>query len=310
MNLRDLKYIVTLADTLNFNRAAEICFVSQPSLSKQIQKVEDELGVILFERSNRKVSITPTGERVVARARAVLRESDAIRQIAKEAHDPLAGEFKLGIIPTVAPYILPRIMPAFSKSLPRISMSLFEGHTVTIIDQLKRGQLDAILLALPLEDDELQEEALYSEPFYFATPMNHPLASRKRITIEDLAGEKLLLLEDGHCLRAQALQVCRMSGGEESQSFSATSMETLCQMVAAGNGVTLVPALASESNGARLKYISFKEPIPSRLIGLAWRKSSPRRKLLSRLSQIIQKEMKEMPRKGLSILPVNTPPSH
>jgi len=305
MNLRDLQYIVTVADTLNFNRAAEACHVSQPSLSKQIQKVEEEIGVAIFERTNRKVSLTPIGHQIVARARAALQEADAIRQIARAAGDPMAGNFRLGIIPTVAPYLLPRLLPALRRSLPRLTLALIEGHTESIVDQLKRGELDAVLLAVPLGDDELHEEPLYSEPFLFAAPETHPLASRKRISADDLGTEPLLLLEDGHCLRAQALQLCQRAGGQESSDFRATSLETLRQMVAAGNGATLMPALAAEKNTVRLRYIPFKEPVPSRLIGLAWRKSSPRRRLLEKLAQVTQKEMKDMPRKGLDIIPVH-----
>lgn len=307
MNLRDLKYIVAVADLRNFNRAAEACFVSQPSLSKQIQKLEEYLGVTIFERTNKKVSVTPIGEKIVERARRTVQEADAIRQIAKESSDPLSGGFRLGIIPTAAPYLLPRILPAMQKQLPKIATSLIEGHTETIVNQLKRSDLDAVLAALPLQDDELEEYPLYSEPFFLATPHNHPLAQKKKIKIEDLAGEQLLLLEDGHCLRAQALQVCRLGGGQQSAEFSATSLETLRQMVAAGSGVTLMPALATGEGPDIVRYVPFKDPQPSRLIGLAWRRSSPRKRLLNKLATIIEKEMKDMPRKGVSTLPIHEP---
>lgn len=304
MNLRDLKYIVTVADTLNFNRAAELCHVSQPSLSKQIQKVEEEIGVAIFERTNRKVSITPIGHHIIQRARSTLQEADAIYQIARAASDPLAGSFRLGIIATVAPYLLPRILPALRRSLPKLTLALIEGQTESLVNQLKRGELDAIVLAVPLADDELQVESLYSEPFLFAAAQSHPLAGRKRISMSDLRAEPMLLLEDGHCLRSQALQLCQRTGAQPSSDFRATSLETLRQMVAAGNGATLMPALAAEKGTVRLRYIPFKDPVPSRLIGISWRKSSPRRRLLEKLSQVIRKEMKDMPRKKLDILPI------
>ncbi|MBY0356145.1 MAG: LysR family transcriptional regulator [Rickettsiales bacterium] len=305
MNLRDLKYITTVSETLNFNRASELCFVSQPSLSKQIQKVESELGVQIFERTNKRVSVTPVGERIVQRAQNILRESEAIRQIAKQASNPLGGEFRLGIIPTIAPYLLPRLMPVLRKSLPSMSLSLVEGHTRTITQQLKNGELDAVFVALPLAEDGMHESVIYQESFLFTVPENHPLAKRKKVSIDDLAGEELLLLEDGHCLRAQALELCRMSGSQEAQGFSATSIETLRQMVAGGHGVTLMPALAADERISHyVRYIPFKDPCPSRQVGLVWRDSSPRKKLLEKLVQIISKEMKDMPRKGLSLNPV------
>lgn len=307
MNLRDLKYITTVADTLNFNRAAEQCFVSQPSLSKQVQKVEEELGVKIFERTNRKVSVTFVGERIVARAKTILQEADAIRLIAKEASDPFSGAFRLGIIPTIAPYLLPRLMPTLRHAFPKLSLSLVEGTTASITDELSRGTLDAVLLALPLEERQFHTEALYHEPFVFAAAPTHPLAKRKRITIEDLNSEKLLLLEDGHCLRAQALEVCRLSGSSESQEFSATSLETLRQMVASGSGATLMPALAAQSKSSKIVYIPFKAPEPSRLVGLVWRSSSPRVKLLKKMSHAIRKEMRDMPSKGLTVIPIQSP---
>lgn len=303
MNLRDLKYIITVAETLNFNRAAELCFVSQPSLSKQIQKVEEEIGVMIFERTNRKVRLTPAGEQIVQRARDALREAEAIRQIAREASDPLSGEFRLGIIPTVAPYLLPRLMPLLHRQLPRLKLYLYEGHTETIVQQLLHGELDAVLLALPLSHDELEEAELYAEPFLLAVPEKHRLAERKRVSIGDLSREALLLLEDGHCLREQALQVCRMGNSAEDGQFRATSLETLRQMVASGSGITLMPLLAAEKT-SRLRYVPFKEPAPSRQIGLAWRKTSPRRKLLEKMAAHIRKEMKDMPRKGINVLPI------
>jgi LysR family hydrogen peroxide-inducible transcriptional activator len=303
MNLRDLRYIVTVADTRNFNRAAELCFVSQPSLSKQIQKVEEELDTIIFERSNRRVDVTQTGEKIIERARRILDEADAIQQIAKESRDPLTGSFRLGIIPTLAPYLLPRILPILKKHLPHITLSLIEGQTDNLSRQLERGELDAILLALPLKNDLFHEEILFQEPFYLAVPHAHALAKRKRITLEDLPDDDLLLLEDGHCLRMQAIQLCRDVRQQNVEQFRATSLETLRQMVASGHGVTLMPALAVDKH-ARLSYIAFKEPLPTRLIGLSWRKTSPRSILLERISHLIRKEMKDMPRKGVQPIPL------
>ena len=289
---------------LNFNRAAEACNVSQPSLSKQIQKMEEYLGVLIFERSNRKVAVTPVGAAIIQHAQRALREAENIRQTALAARDPMAGDFRLGIIPTVAPYLLPRILAPIAKGLPKINLILREVTTLEAAAELRKGQLDAILIALPLEDDEFEEVLLYNEPFLLAVPNNHKLAKKNKIDPGDIASEHLLLLEDGHCLRSQALQVCSANRVQSESDFSATSLETLRQMVAAGHGVTLMPELAAEAVRAKITYIRFKSPAPSRAIGLVSRKTSPRRKLLEEMEQIIIHAMRDQPVKKLETVPI------
>ncbi len=288
MNLRDLRYLVAVAEHLHFGRAAEACFVSQPTLSTQIKKLEEFLGVTLIERTNRQVILTPIGESIVARARVILREVEQLVQTAEESRDPLGGNFRLGIIPTVAPHLLPRILPCIREHFPNLRIQLTEGQTAVISAMLKSGELDAVIAALPLEEDNIDETRLYFEPFYLAVSDQHPKAGQRHVTLKDLDQEEVLLLEDGHCLRDQALSVCRSNNAVENTNFRATSIETLRQMVAANIGVTLMPELAIHSAQANVRYIPFDGQVPGRDIGLAWRSSSPRLALLQQLSGILQ----------------------
>ena len=215
MNLRDLRYLVALAEHRHFGRAAEACFVSQPTLSTQIRKLEDELGVTLVERAPRKVLLTDVGREIAARARDVLNEAEQIRAIARRTRDPESGTVRLGIFPTLGPYLLPHVVPMVRETFPRLELLLVEEKTEVVLQRLREGKLDAGILALPLHEDSLHVEFLFEEPFLLAVPDSHPLAERKRLRLDDLADESLLLLEDGHCLRDQALEVCQLAGAGE-----------------------------------------------------------------------------------------------
>jgi len=287
MNLRDLRYLVAVAEQKHFGRAAEACFVSQPTLSTQLKKLEDELGVVLIERTNRQVMLTPVGERIVAQARRVLQEVHQLVNIAEEHRDPYGGEFKLGIIPTVAPYLLPKILGPMQKHFPKLRIQLTEGQTAVISRQLREGDLDAVILALPLEEESFVERLLYREPFYFAAAKSHPKAGKKQVTLADLDDEQVLLLEDGHCLRDQALEVCHSHNAVENTNFRATGIETLRQMVAANVGITLMPELAVPARSGTVRYIPFKGEPPHRNIGLCWRSTSTRATLLEQLADVL-----------------------
>jgi LysR family transcriptional regulator, hydrogen peroxide-inducible genes activator len=294
MNLRDLRYLVAVAEYKHFGRAAESCFVSQPTLSTQIKKLEEELGVTLIERTNRQVMLTPVGERIVAQAQRVLREVNQMVHIAEEHKDPYGGEFRLGIIPTVAPYLLPKILGPIKKTFPKLRIQLTEGQTVVITRLLREGDLDAVILALPVEEDNLIQQPLYTEPFYFAASKNHPKSGRKSVRLDDLDHEQVLLLEDGHCLRDQALEVCSSHNAVENTNFRATSIETLRQMVAAGVGITLMPELAITQRGGTVRYVPFEGEQPHRDIGLCWRNSSTRGELLAELARVLKTTMKQV----------------
>ena len=296
MNLRDLRYLVALADERHFGRAADRCYVSQPTLSAQIRKLEEYLGVTLVERQPKRVTLTETGEKVVERARRLLLEADAIVEVAKTDRDPLAGPLRLALIPTVGPYLLPHVARPLKRALPRLKLMLYEYQTGPLLEKLRDGELDLGILALPVSLDGLATAELYEEPFTLAVPANHPLAARERVRVADLEGEALLLLEDGHCLRDQALEVCsRINVGEEGD-YRATSLETLRQMVAAGHGVTLLPELAAAApvgTARGLKVKPFSKPAPSRTIGAVWRKSTTRGKAIDALIATVREAMKE-----------------
>lgn len=288
MNLRALNYFVKLAELKHFSRAAEACFVSQPTLSTQIMKLEEELGVQLVERAPRKVQLTSVGEEVAARARHLLRDVEQIQAIARRSRDPETGTLRLGLFPTLAPYLLPHVVPAIRKRFPKLRLELSEEKTGEILSMLDDGKLDAGLLALPVESDRLEQIVLFEEPFFMAMPQTHEMTMQKEITIGDLVGESLLLLEDGHCLRDQALEVCALAGARERVDFNATSMETLRQMVAAEVGVTLLPALAVAPPIAPTSNVAlrpFKSPAPFRTIALFWRKTSPLGPLMADLAR-------------------------
>lgn len=283
MNLRDLKYLVALADHRHFGRAAEACFASQPTLSVQIRKLEEELGVTLFERMTRGVLLTRAGEAIVARARAVLREVDAIRDIARRAGDPESGSIRLGIFPTLGPYLLPHIVPALHRRYPRLEMLLIEEKTEELLGRLERGEIDTAMLALPVPAEGLVVEPLFEEPFVLALPSERADQFMTTVRMEELRDQQLLLLEEGHCLRDQALALCERAGVEEKVGFRATSLETLRQMVAANVGITLLPKLAVLPPVAPNEHIALRDfapPSPKRRIAMLWRKSDARTELM------------------------------
>ena len=304
MTLQDLRYVVTLAETRNFARAAKACYVSQPTLSTQIKKLEKELGVALFERTNKRVVPTPAGTDLIAQARVVLEEAEKLQQMAQQALDPMAGPLRLGVIPTLGPYLLPYLVPQLRADYPRLSLYLREDLTANLIERLRGGSLDAILLALPIHTDGLELIELFQEPFVMALPKGSPLAGQSEVMETDLMGVPLLLLEDGHCLRDQALAVCGLPQPRGAEDFRASSLETLRQMVAAGVGCTLLPALAADDavGVGREKLAStklagkdlielrpFAAPAPYRTIGLAARRGFPRMEMVRAFAALIKR---------------------
>jgi LysR family hydrogen peroxide-inducible transcriptional activator len=290
LKLKDLRYLVAVADLRHFGRAAARCFVSQPTLSAQLKKLEQSLGVQLIERAPHKVALTPAGEEIVARARRIIEASDEMVTLARSQRDPLAGRLRLALLPTIGPYLLPQVAPLIRTSLPRLELHLYEHQTVPMLEKLHAGELDLGILALPVALDGLEARELYREPFTVALPDGHALAGRAALRVADLKGERLLLLEDGHCLRDQALEVCSKVGVREQQDFRATSLETLRQMVAAGAGVTLLPELAGRGayrNARGVALRPFAKPAPVRHIGAVWRKSSARRAAIEALCKLI-----------------------
>lgn len=288
MNLRDLEYLAALAKHRHFGRAAEACHVSQPSLSAQIKKLEEYLGVPLIERGGKRMMLTEAGGEVLRHASIILAQAEEIREVGRLASDPLSGRFRLGVIPTIAPYQLPTLLPLLTSHFPSLSIELYEGQTHIITEQLRRGELDAVLLALPLGDDSFKEAELFRERFFLAVPVGHKLTARAEIEPRHLHDEQLLLLEDGHCLRDQALEVCKIAGASEYQHFRATSLETIRQMVASGVGITLLPEMAIIKGEPGMAIIPFKPPAPHRSIGLAWRRTSPRQKLMQAMVEVLR----------------------
>jgi LysR family hydrogen peroxide-inducible transcriptional activator len=275
-SLRQLQYVVAVADLQSFRRAAERCAVSQPSLSAQVAEVESLLGVQLFERDKRGVRLTPAGEAIVREARAVLLAADALGETARRFIDPLQSVLRLGVIPTLAAYLLPRATPALLGAHPKLMVLWAEHPTATLVERVTRGDLDGAVLALEAELGTLAWTALGEDPFLAALPPGHPLAHGERpLTLDELEGERLLLLDEGHCLRQQVLAWCGRSLPEE-LAFRATSLPTLVQMVAAGAGITLLPRIAVATETARSGVaVRRLAPPPSRTIVLAWRASSP-----------------------------------
>jgi LysR family hydrogen peroxide-inducible transcriptional activator len=291
MNLRDLRYLVSLADLRHFGRAAEACHVSQPTLSTQVRKLEEELGVTLVERAPRQVMFTAVGREIVERARRVLADVEQLREAARRTTDPEAGSLRLGMFPTLGPYLLPHVVPGLRARFPRLELLLVEEKTETLLGMLRDGRLDAAVLALPLHEDWLESEFLFEEPFLLAVPAGHALAGATGLRLAQLSREHLLLLEDGHCLRDQALEVCALAGAGEKEGFRATSLETLRQMVSAGVGITLLPMLAVQPPvppSASLRIVPFRDPPPSRRVALVWRRSSARSGFLRDLAVVLR----------------------
>jgi LysR family hydrogen peroxide-inducible transcriptional activator len=294
--VRQLEYAVALAESLHFGRAARACAVTQPALSAQIRALEELLGVPLFERSRRKVRLTRAGAAVIERARDVLRGLDELVEAAGAAREPLSGPLHLGVIPTVAPYLLPRWLPRVRANWPSLRLFLHEDRTARLLAALAEGRLDLVLLALPLDRPDVESLPIFAEPFVLAAPPGHPLArGRGPVGESELAREPVLLLEDGHCLRDQALAVCEQAGAREAEGVRAASLNTLVQMVAGGLGVTLLPAsaVATEARGRAVAVRPFRAPAPSREIGLAWRRTSPRAEEFRQLGALLRKLARE-----------------
>jgi LysR family hydrogen peroxide-inducible transcriptional activator len=286
ISLRQLEYVVAVADLLGFRRAAEHCHVSQPALSAQIQQLEDVLGVKLFERDKRRVMLTAAGEDLVARARRVLTEAGDILSAAARLSDPFSGSLHLGVIPTIAPYVLPEVVPALTKKYPRLQLRLREEKTELLVRALNEGRLDTALLALEADLGDLEHVVIAEDPFVVAAPPGHSLAKKKQVQLRDLDEEEVLLLEDGHCFRRQALALCTRVGARE-VDFRATSLTTLAQMVMAGDsGITLLPSLSVpiENRLGQLVVRPFSDPAPNRTLVLVWRPGYPRADALRELA--------------------------
>ncbi|HEU6454574.1 MAG TPA: hydrogen peroxide-inducible genes activator [Roseateles sp.] len=294
MTLTELRYIVAVARERHFGRAAEACFVSQPTLSVAIKKLEEELDLKIFERGGSEVSVTPLGEEIVRQAQSVLDQAGAIKEIAKRGKDPLAGALRLGIIYTIGPYLLPELVKHTIELYPQMPLMLQENFTVKLLEMLRTGELDCAIMAEPFPDAGLATAALYDEPFVVALPATHPLAARETISAEELKRETMLLLGTGHCFRDHVLEVCpefaRFSSDAEGirRSFEGSSLETIKHMVASGMGVTVVPQLSVPREPApHLAFVPFSEPVPTRRVVLAWRRSFTRYEAIAALRNAI-----------------------
>jgi LysR family hydrogen peroxide-inducible transcriptional activator len=292
MTLQELRYLIALADKGHFVRAAESCHVGQSTLSTQLKKLEDYLGVLLFERNKHRLMPTPVGAQIIERARVALGVVDEIRELARGCHDPMNGPLRLGVIPTLGPYLVPYVLPTIRDLFPKLQLFLREDLTSNLLERLRHGALDALLLALPVPGEDLEMLDLFHEPFLVALPAGHALERKRRISEKDLVGQSVLLLEEGHCMRDQALAICGSANSTEREEFKATSLETLRQMVAAGVGCTLLPALAavpgvgSVKNGL-VQVRPFMAPVPTRTIGLVWRHRYPREATIKQLAEVI-----------------------
>jgi LysR family hydrogen peroxide-inducible transcriptional activator len=287
MNLRDLNYFVVLAELRHFGEAAKRCYVSQPTLSMQIKKLEETLGVALFERTNKQVFLTGEGQHLLSKAKKILILCEEMKAIAQHSQDPFAGELHLGVIPTVAPYLLPAVMPTIKNNFPNLKVWLIEEQTHRLISKLEDGEIDAAIMAQPIASNFTYQN-LFEEAFYFTCAPGHPFAQAKHVAINDLVNQQIMLLAEGHCLRDQAMAVCHMAKANEVADFTATSLETLRLMVQAGMGVTLLPALAVDTESSDLlKCIPFEAPVPTRTLALFWRASTPKNKCLHALAELI-----------------------
>lgn len=300
MNLRDLHYFVVLAELKHFGDAAKKCYVSQPTLSMQIKKLEESLGVHLFERTNKSVFLTDQGTILLARAKKIMMLVDEMKDIARNSKDPFAGDLRLGVIPTVAPYLLPLVMPELKNHYPDLKIWLIEDQTHRLINKLESGEIDAAIMAQPVES-QFTSLNLFEEEFYFACEASNPLASSKKVAINALGSQPIMLLEEGHCLRDQAMAVCQMAKVNEVADFTATSLETLRLMVQSGMGVTLLPALAARmQSSSLLKCIPFDAPAPSRVLALFWRPGTPKIQCLQSIGGHMSQIVKEILKSGLS----------
>ena len=291
MTLQELRYLVALADAGHFGQAAEACHISQSTLSTQVKKLEDYLGVTLFDRSLRRVVPTPVGQQILASARQIVEEAARIKALASHAKDPMSRTLQLGVIPTLGPYFLPHALSVVHRIYPSLRLLLREDITERLLELLAAGRIDAALIALPVADESLESFALFDEPFWVALPADHKLAAKNKLRVKDMEQCRLLLLEDGHCLRDQALEVCGPQTRAD-EEVRATSLETLRQMVGMGIGVTLLPALAVDAapkqTRRQVAVRPFAAPQPHRRIGLVWRKRFPWSETLERLGETLR----------------------
>jgi len=290
-SVRQLECLVAVAKTLNFRRAAELCFITQPALSAQIQQLETNLGLQLFERDRRSVLPTEAGALLAEKGRAILGELREMRAAVGQFKQPLGSTLRLGVIPTIAPYVLPSAFAAVHREYPNLRLLIREDQTSNLLEQLGAGEIDVLLLALDVELGPVETLELFADPFLLAVPATHPLAARKSVRESDLHKEELLLLEDGHCLRDQTLDLCNGAGACELGDFQASSLATIIQMVAGGVGITLLPKMsvhAELDRNPNLKLIPFAGRAPARSIGLAWRKSSLRRREFELLGELLR----------------------
>ncbi|MGZ5819807.1 MAG: hydrogen peroxide-inducible genes activator [Burkholderiaceae bacterium] len=296
MTLTELKYIVAVSRHKHFGHAAEACYVAQPTLSVAIKKLEDELGVIIFERGGTEISMTPLGAQIVAQAERALEQTAAIKEIAKQNKDPLTGPFRLGIIYTIGPYLLPPLVKTMIEQVPQMPLVLQENFTVRLIELLRQGELDAAIMALPFPEHSLMVQPLYDEPFVVALPKHHAWAKRADITSQELKSETMLLLGNGHCFRDQVLEVCpemsrfSTTGDGIARTFEGSSLETIRHMVASGIGITVLPQASVPDMQAKdglLRYLPFAQPAPSRRVVIAWRKSFTRHAAIEAVRQAV-----------------------
>jgi LysR family hydrogen peroxide-inducible transcriptional activator len=296
MTLRELRYLTALAEIGHFGEAARACHVTQSTLSTQLKKLEDYLGVTLFDRSLKRVVPTPVGRQILVSARLIVAEAEKIRALARYAQDPWVLTLTLGVIPTLGPYYLPHILPILQRVYPKLRLLLREQTTSLLLEQVRDGRLDLVLLALPVHDQALESAPLFSEPFWAALPVGHALAAKTEVSLPELVEAHLLLLEEGHCLRDQALAVCRLNRAYD-EEVRATSLETLRQMVGMGIGVTLLPSLAAvppwrdASKAVAIRPVT--APEPSRTIGLVWRKQFSHANAVLSLVQTLRDHLPE-----------------
>jgi len=292
ITLKQLRYLTALAEHRHFGKAAEACAVTQPALSMQIRELEKDLGIELVERRPGEVMLTDTGAEVTRRAERMLAAARDLTEFARHNGRLLTGLLRLGVIPTLAPYVLPKILPVLQQRFPDLRVELRETQTRILTDELIRGALDAVLLALPLDEGEIESAALFDDPFLLAVPASETQTSGSRVDARDIDQQRLILLEEGHCLRDQALAFCGGARGDASAGLGATSLSTVMQMVANGYGVTLVPKIAVDQlRDERVKVLRFRDPAPARSIGLAWRRTSPRKADFAALGDIVRETL-------------------
>ena len=302
LNIRDLGYLCAIAEHLHFGRAANACGITQPALSERVRRIEEALGTAIFERSKRSVLLTPTGREIVDRARRLLDAADAIDAVARARCEPLSGEFRLGVIATLGPYLIPRLLRGLREQYPLLQLQLTEGLTDGLLDELTAGTQDAVLAALPIQHPELRAKPLFFEPFWLAAPTDHYLARKVSVTSQDLRGEEMILLQEGHCLSSQALDVCPSNRRDRAARLQSTGLETLRHMVASGTRYTLLPWLAVGNEPPLRELIHYQaladKPV-GRSIALVWRATFARQQDIESFATFVANHLPD----GLEPLP-------